>query len=95
MVIQNANTEEGHSSSSSSLRKHAVNRELIPTFLWCVDYLLFNFAYNTVIVVVKWLTILLRIREVPDSNTGPQTGYPDWRFRGFPQHLQANAGIVP
>jgi hypothetical protein len=28
-------------------------------------------------VVVEWLTILLRIREVPDSNLGPETNYPD------------------
>jgi hypothetical protein len=28
-------------------------------------------------VVVEWLTILLHIREVPDSNLGPETGYPE------------------
>jgi hypothetical protein len=27
--------------------------------------------------VVKWLTLLLRIREVPGSNLGPEAGYPD------------------
>jgi hypothetical protein len=32
--------------------------------------------------VVKWLTRLLHIRKVPDSNLGPQTGYPD-RFSWF------------
>jgi hypothetical protein len=35
-------------------------------------------------VVVEWLTLLLRIRKVPASNLGPETGYPDWGFRGFP-----------
>jgi hypothetical protein len=45
--------------------------------------------------MVKWLKLLLRIREVPGSNLGPKTGYPDWRFSRFPQSLQANAGIVP
>jgi hypothetical protein len=45
-------------------------------------------------VVVKWLTLLLRIGEVPGSNLGQETGYPEGS-RGFPQSLQANAGIVP
>jgi hypothetical protein len=27
--------------------------------------------------VVKWLAILLRIRDVPGSHLGPETGYPD------------------
>jgi hypothetical protein len=26
--------------------------------------------------VVEWLTLLLRIREVPGSNQGPETGVP-------------------
>jgi hypothetical protein len=34
-------------------------------------------------VVVEWLTHLLRIREVPGSNFGPETGYPDWGFSRF------------
>jgi hypothetical protein len=28
-------------------------------------------------VVVEWLTLLLRIREVPGTNLGSETGYPD------------------
>jgi hypothetical protein len=32
--------------------------------------------------VVKWLILLLHIREVPGSNLGPETDYPDG-FRGF------------
>jgi hypothetical protein len=28
-------------------------------------------------VVVEWLTPLLHIRDVPGSNLGPETGYPD------------------
>jgi hypothetical protein len=28
-------------------------------------------------VVVEWLTLLLRIREISGSNFGPKTGYPD------------------
>jgi hypothetical protein len=28
-------------------------------------------------VMIEWLTILLRIREVPGSNFGQETGYPD------------------
>jgi hypothetical protein len=31
----------------------------------------------------------------PGSNLGSETGNPDWVFRGFPQSLQANTGIVP
>jgi hypothetical protein len=26
-------------------------------------------------VVVEWITLMLRIREVPGSNLGPETGY--------------------
>jgi hypothetical protein len=34
-------------------------------------------------VVVEWLTFLLHIKEVPGSNFGPETGYPDWVFSWF------------
>jgi hypothetical protein len=37
-------------------------------------------------VVVEWLTLLFRVREVTGSNLV---------FSGFPQSVQANAGIVP
>jgi hypothetical protein len=43
-------------------------------------------------VVVEWLTLLLHIREVSVSIFGPGDRLPI--FRGFPQSLQANAGIV-
>jgi hypothetical protein len=45
-------------------------------------------------VVVKCLTLLLRIREILVSNVGPDTGYPKV-FCGFLQPLQANAVTVP
>jgi hypothetical protein len=45
-------------------------------------------------VVVECLTLMLRIWEVPGSDLGLETGYPDEGFRDFPQSLQAN-GIVP
>jgi hypothetical protein len=38
--------------------------------------------------------VLLRIREVPGSDLGPETGYPDEDFCGFSQSLRSNAGIV-
>jgi hypothetical protein len=34
-------------------------------------------------VMVEWLALLLRIREVPGSNLGPETGYPDRFFVVF------------
>jgi hypothetical protein len=34
-------------------------------------------------VMVEWLTLLLRIREVPSSKLGPMTGYLDWGFSWF------------
>jgi hypothetical protein len=34
----------------------------------------------TLNVVVKWLTLLLRIREVPFSNLDMETGYSDRLF---------------
>jgi hypothetical protein len=37
-------------------------------------------------IVVKWLTLLLRTGEVPGSNLGQETGYPEGS-RGFPQSL--------
>jgi hypothetical protein len=46
-------------------------------------------------VMVEWLALLLRIREIPVPNLDPETGYPDWNFCGFPPSLQDNAGIVP
>jgi hypothetical protein len=45
-------------------------------------------------ITVEWLALLLCIREVPGSNLGPETGYPEV-FCGFPLSFQANAGIVP
>jgi hypothetical protein len=36
--------------------------------------------YWTPNVRVDWETFLLRIREIPGSNLGPETGYPDWGF---------------
>jgi hypothetical protein len=39
--------------------------------------------------MVKWLAILLSIRDVTGSNTSPNTDYP-----GFPQSLQENSGAV-
>jgi hypothetical protein len=44
-------------------------------------------------VVVEWLTHLFPIREVAVSNLVPETGYPFWGFRDFPQSLQASARI--
>jgi hypothetical protein len=38
-------------------------------------------------VVVEWLTLLLRIREVPGSNLSPETAYPEsgsWWFSSDP-----------
>jgi hypothetical protein len=37
--------------------------------------------------------ILLRIREIPSSHLGPETGYL-MIYRGFPQS-QTNAGLLP
>jgi hypothetical protein len=45
----------------------------------------------TLSFVVDWL--LLRFREVPGSNFGLETGYPEV-FRGILHLLQAKAGIV-
>jgi hypothetical protein len=42
-------------------------------------------------VVVEWLTLKLRIREVPRLKLGPETGYADRGYRGFPQSLHANS----
>jgi hypothetical protein len=39
---------------------------------------------------VEWLTFLLRIREVPGSNLGPETGYP-WFFTVPPGNFRYSA----
>jgi hypothetical protein len=44
-------------------------------------------------VVVELLTLLFRILEIPGSNIGSETGYPEV-FRGLPQSLHENAGTV-
>jgi hypothetical protein len=45
-------------------------------------------------VVVDWLTLQLRIRDVPVSNINPGILYRE-AFRGSLQSLQKNAGLVP
>jgi hypothetical protein len=47
---------------------------------------------TSVALAVKLLT---SIREVLGSNLSRDSGYSDSFFRGFLQHLQANARIVP
>jgi hypothetical protein len=50
------------------------------------NLLMINFTTLDLIgpnVVVEWLVLLLCIREVPGSNLGPETGYPDWDFSWF------------
>jgi hypothetical protein len=76
----------------------------MPATLWPVRYiiitrdrfiltLVFNRAPN---VVVEWLTLLLCTREVPGSNLGSDTGFPDWVFLWFytvpPRRLRDSAG---
>jgi hypothetical protein len=34
-------------------------------------------SYIIAVTVAEWLALLLRIREIPESNLGPKTGYPD------------------
>jgi hypothetical protein len=45
-------------------------------------------------VVVHRLTLLRHIREVQDSNVGPETAYPEV-FRGISQSLHMNVCIGP
>jgi hypothetical protein len=52
-------------------RAHVISQALVSSFL----------APNS---VVEWLTLLLCIREVSDSNIGPETSYPDRGFSWFP-----------
>jgi hypothetical protein len=43
--------------------------------------------------MVQCLTVLFHIPEVPSSNLGPETNYPEF-LRGRRKTLQANAGSV-
>jgi hypothetical protein len=54
----------------------------------CSNNALGSHSYSNVI------NTRVRIQEVPSSNLGPETGYPD-RFLWFHQAFHANAGIVP
>jgi hypothetical protein len=45
--------------------------------------------------VIEWLTLLFVVGRSRVQVSSPATGYPDGGFNGFPQSLQANAGIVP
>jgi hypothetical protein len=40
------------------------------------------------------ITLLLRNRDAPGSNLGPETGYPDRGVRDFTQSLQVNGQYV-
>jgi hypothetical protein len=62
---------------------------------------------NIIIIIINFIiiiiiehaglavTLLTCTREMPGSNFGRGTCYIDRGSRGFPQFLQANAGIVP
>jgi hypothetical protein len=43
--------------------------------------------------MVDWLTLLLRIRQVPGSNLGLETDFTEFLL-GCPQSLQENSGIL-
>jgi hypothetical protein len=45
------------------------------------------YNYRTQIVIDRWLAHLVYIRKVQRLNLGPETGYPDCGFHGFPQSL--------
>jgi hypothetical protein len=45
--------------------------------------------------VIEWVTLLLRVREVPISNLGPETGHADLDFTCFSSSLQPNTIIAP
>jgi hypothetical protein len=54
----------------------------------------FDVAYSFILTPKSVLWLVLRIREVPGSNLGAETGYPEG-YHGFCRYLQASGGIVP
>jgi hypothetical protein len=46
-------------------------------------------------VVLERLALLLRIREVPGLNFGPETGYPDWDSSWFSSVPPDNDRFLP
>jgi hypothetical protein len=46
-------------------------------------------------VVVEWLSLLLRIREIQSSNLDQEAACSEKFLRGFPQFLHKIAGTVP
>jgi hypothetical protein len=47
---------------------------------WKNDNYLFSCSIVWPNVVTEWLTLLLHIWEVHDSNLKPETSYPGWEF---------------
>jgi hypothetical protein len=61
----------------------------------CTAFVNIHFRSTILNVVVERLMLLLHIQEIPGSNLGPETSYPDWGgVHGFPQSLQANVMVV-
>jgi hypothetical protein len=59
------------------------------------------------IIIMKYISTVTKRRGLVVNNaclvfwgsrvqvSSPETGYPDWGFRGFPQFPQENSGIEP
>jgi hypothetical protein len=76
---------------------------LLLLYFECEDIFLLVYAWQTFhVTYFPWTPLFFLVVEqtvphlqcVSGSNLGPDTGYPEF-LRGFPQFLQANAGIVP
>jgi hypothetical protein len=65
-----------------------------PIFPSLLKNILFSTSPDTEEIITA-ASLLTCIREGLGSNFGPDTNYPDGGFRGFPQSLKVNAGIVP
>jgi hypothetical protein len=77
---------------------HATNHLSHGTASWernsGVQYRILGFYRRNSESLGWWLTLLLRIWEVPVSNLGPETGHSGWTLRGLHSH-QENVRISP
>jgi hypothetical protein len=68
---------------SAELLWSACKTRLERSTLWVHWHSWGFFHYTSPNVVIEWLTLLLRIREVTGSHLGQETRYPDWGFVWF------------
>jgi hypothetical protein len=92
-------TAERLSPSEVRLCSVALVNRIVPWFIWLyfsgLLVMLRRMAGWITEVPAEWLSILIPVQEIQDSNLGLKTTILTESCRGFPQSLQTDARIVP